>query len=144
VPVVVLVNVAATLLMAGMVWTVQVVHYPLFSLVGPGAFPAYERAHTRRIAGLLAVPWALEGLSSVWIAAAPPAGVPAGLAVAGLVAAGVPVLVTVAHSVRQHARLADGFAPEVLRRLLVGNAVRTAAWTLHAAVALAIAVAATG
>ncbi|MEZ5291738.1 MAG: hypothetical protein R2745_11685 [Vicinamibacterales bacterium] len=33
--------------MTGLIWFVQVVHYPLFAAVGPSAFPAYHAAHTR-------------------------------------------------------------------------------------------------
>ena len=38
---VLLLNVAAVLFMAGFIWTMQLVHYPLFDLVGEEAFPAY-------------------------------------------------------------------------------------------------------
>lgn len=136
--VVLLANVVATLFMVGMIWTVQVVHYPLFSLVGDGAFVGYEAEHTRRIAAMLALPWAVEGLTSVWLVASPPPGVGMGLALAGLAAAGIPVVVTVASSVQEHARLSAGFDAASHRRLVHGNAVRTAGWTLHGVIALAM------
>jgi len=44
---VLLVNVAAVLFMADFIWTMQLVHYPLFDRVGEDAFPAYETAHNR-------------------------------------------------------------------------------------------------
>ncbi len=37
-----LANVAAVIFMTGFIWTVQLVHYPLFDRVGEEAFPAYE------------------------------------------------------------------------------------------------------
>ena len=40
-----LANLAATIYMAGLIWFVQVVHYPLFAGVGEEAFPAYSRTH---------------------------------------------------------------------------------------------------
>jgi hypothetical protein len=42
-----LANVAAVIFMTGFIWTVQLVHYPLFDRVGEEAFPAYETAHNR-------------------------------------------------------------------------------------------------
>ena len=39
----------ATIMLAGLIWFVQLVHYPLFSFVGAGDFVRYEREHTRRV-----------------------------------------------------------------------------------------------
>jgi hypothetical protein len=44
---VLLVNAAAVIFMAGFLWIMQLVHYPLFDRVGEEAFPAYETAHNR-------------------------------------------------------------------------------------------------
>ena len=33
--------------MVGVIWFVQVVHYPLFSSVGPEKFTVYSEAHSR-------------------------------------------------------------------------------------------------
>ena len=37
---------AATLYMTGLIWFVQVVHYPLMGLTGKAEFSAYEQRHT--------------------------------------------------------------------------------------------------
>ncbi|MEM6262595.1 MAG: hypothetical protein AAGI38_08820 [Bacteroidota bacterium] len=39
-----------TLFMTGLIWFVQVVHYPLFSQISPEDFPRYEKIHMRRTA----------------------------------------------------------------------------------------------
>ena len=39
-----------TLLMTGVIWIIQVVHYPLYRRVGADAFADYEREHCARIA----------------------------------------------------------------------------------------------
>ena len=44
----------SALAMTGLVWFVQVVHYPLFAAVGPDAWPAYHAAHTRRTGWVVA------------------------------------------------------------------------------------------
>ncbi len=126
----------STLWLAGMIWTVQVVHYPLFALVGEESFAAYEAAHSTRISLLLLGPWAVQGIATGWVLLAPPAGVPRWLAVVGAVLAAATVLVTVLVSVPQHGALADGFDPEAHARLVTTNWWRTVAWTGHAGVAL--------
>jgi len=43
-----LVHAGATWFMTGLIWFVQIVHYPLMGAVQADAFPAYEVAHQRR------------------------------------------------------------------------------------------------
>jgi hypothetical protein len=42
-----LVNAASTLFMTGVIWFVQIVHYPLFIRVGPGVLVDYARRQHR-------------------------------------------------------------------------------------------------
>jgi hypothetical protein len=53
-------------------------------------------------------------------------------------------LSTFARQVPQHARLSSGFEAAAHQRLVRGNGIRTAAWSFRAAVALSIAIMATG
>jgi len=53
-----LVETTATIFMAGVLWTMQLLNYPLLALVGAEAFPGYEAAHNRRFA-LVVVPGVL-------------------------------------------------------------------------------------
>ena len=50
-----LLETTATIFMAGVLWTMQLLNYPLLALVGTEAFPRYEAAHNRRFA-LVVVP----------------------------------------------------------------------------------------
>jgi hypothetical protein len=133
---VLVVQVVVTLLLTGFIWTIQVLHYPLFELVGDDTFVAYEAAHSARVTWLIVVPWAVQGLTTAWVLLAPPAGVPRWLALAAGVAAALTVLITVTLSVPAHVELADGFAAEAHRRLVTTNWLRTAAWTAHAAMSV--------
>ena len=58
---VVLVQLVVTVLMVGMIWTVHVVHYDLFPLVGADSWDAYEHAHVDRMGKVLFGPWLIEG-----------------------------------------------------------------------------------
>jgi hypothetical protein len=135
---VVVVHAASTLFLAGVIWTIQVVHYPLFARLGPAGFAAAMADHGRRISGVVMAPWALQGVTTVWLLVRPPVGVPTVLIWSAAVLAAVPVAVTLAASVPAHRELGNGFDPAVHARLLATNWLRTVAWTAHAAVAVAI------
>jgi hypothetical protein len=135
---VVVIHAGSTVFLAGVIWTIQVVHYPLFARVGPAGFAAAMADHGRRITAVIVVPWALQGATTVWLLARPPAGVPSVLIWSAAALAALPVAVTLAASVPAHRELGDGFDPAVHARLLATNWLRTAAWTAHAAVAVAI------
>ena len=42
-----LLNFASTWAMVGLIWLIQIVHYPLFSRVGADQFKLYEQEHQR-------------------------------------------------------------------------------------------------
>jgi hypothetical protein len=129
---------ASTLVLIGIIWTVQVVHYPLMALVGADRFVAYEAAHSPRMAAVVMLPWTVQGLTTFLLVVLRPPSIPPALLMAALVAAAVPVLVTLAWSVPSHVRLGAGFDATVHRRLVRTNWMRTAAWTAHGPIALAM------
>jgi hypothetical protein len=135
---VVLAHAAATLVLVGLIWTIQVVHYPLFALVGRDGFAAYEAAHSARITAVIAVPWAVQGLTTAALLLSRPDGLPRWLVWAAAVLAAIPVVVTVLVSVPAHGALAAGFDAAAHARLVGTNWLRTAAWTAHGAVAVAM------
>lgn len=137
---VVVAHLVSTVFLTGMIWTIQVVHYPLFALVGEDRFPAYETAHSARITAVIALPWAVQGLTTLALLLAPPAGLPRWLVWTAAVLAALPVVVTVAASIPAHSALTDGFDPAAHARLVGTNWLRTAAWTVHSGVAVGMVV----
>jgi hypothetical protein len=133
-----LAHLASTLFLVGMIWTVQIVHYPLMALVGEDRFVAYAASHSPRMAAVVMVPWSVQGITTVWLLIARPEGVALWLVAAAAAAAAVPVLVTIAASVPAHVVLGSGFDAEAHRRLVRTNWIRTVAWTTHAPIAAAI------
>lgn len=125
-------HVLATLYMTGLIWFVQLVHYPLFAQVGADGFAAYEAAHTQRtsiavIGAMLAELGTAVGL--VW---ARPAQIAATEAWIGLGLVGVIWASTFFLQVPAHARLGQGFDAATARKLVRTNWIRTVAWTLRA------------
>jgi hypothetical protein len=129
-----LVHAAATVALAGLVWFVQVVHYPLFARVGRDAFVRYEAEHVRRTTWVVAPLMLVEAGTALLLLALDPSA----LTLAGVALLAVVWASTARVQVPLHRRLELGFAADVHRRLVRSNAVRTAAWTGRAAVALAL------
>lgn len=125
-----LAHAAATLFMVGLIWFVQVVHYPLFAQVGSEAFAAYATSHAQRTTYVVVGPMLVELITAlllVW--RGPPAGTPAVLAWVGLGLVGVVWLSTLWLQVPRHSALASGFQLEPWRALVTSNWLRTVAWT---------------
>ncbi len=133
---VVVAHLVSTVFLTGLIWTIQIVHYPLFAMVGPDRFPAYEAAHSARITAVIALPWAVQGVTMLALLIAPPAGLPRALIWTAAVLAALPVAVTLVASVPAHSVLGDGFDAAAHTRLVTTNWLRTAAWTAHVAVAI--------
>lgn len=125
------VHAAVTWFMVGLIWTIQVVHYPLFLRVGASSFVSYERAHTQRMGALLAIPASIEVFTAgalVWLR---PDEVRLALVVgAGALLAAVWVL-TALVQVPFHRRLAAGYDQEAIRSLAASNWWRTAVWSIR-------------
>jgi len=60
-----------TCVLVGLIWTIQVVHYPLFSSVGSSEFVRYEQQHTTRIT-LLVMPLMLAEVTLAGVLATSP------------------------------------------------------------------------
>jgi hypothetical protein len=126
-----LLHLAATGVMIGIIWFVQVVHYPLLARVGAEGFAAYEQAHTRLTTFVVGPPMLVELATGVWLAWHPPAGVERGVMLGGLVLIAVIWISTMALQVPEHGRLERGWDAAAHRRLVRGNLIRTVAWTLR-------------
>jgi hypothetical protein len=134
-----LAHLAATLALAGLIWTVQLVHYPLFAGVGAEGFAAYEAAHQTRITWLVGPLMLVElGAAVVLAAGLGPEGVPGWMIWTGLALLGVIWSSTALVQVPLHRVLGDGFEASAHARLVATNWVRTAAWTARAGLALAM------
>lgn len=131
-------HLVSTLLMAGLILFVQIVHYPLMARVGSDGFAAYASAHGTRTGWVVAPLMLAELVTALVIAAAPPAPGLRSVAYAGLVLLAVIWLSTALLQMPAHRRLAAGFDPLSHRRLVRSNWIRTVAWCLRVPVALAL------
>jgi len=133
-PLVLHLHAAATLAMVGLIWFVQVVHYPLFGRVRPEDFPRYARSHQRRTTWVVGPLMLIEAGTGIWLLVA--SSLPAWQPWAGLALLGVIWASTVCIQVPLHSRLAAAFDPSAHCALVRTNWLRTAAWTARGALVL--------
>ncbi len=131
---VLLVNFVATAVMTGVIWFVQWVHYPLLATVSVEHAVETAVDHQRRTGQVLAIPMALEGVTTLWLLASRPDVVSLILPWLGAVLLAVALGSTVFVSVPLHAKMATNPTVDVGRRLVVTNWPRTIAWSARAVV----------
>ena len=135
---VLLTQLAATLAMTGLIWFVQVVHYPLFARVGAAGFIEYEAAHATRT-GWVVAPLMVAELATAVLLLSPrlrPAPISAASAWFGVALVAVLWISTALVQVPLHNRLGAGYSAHAAARLVATNWVRTTAWTARSGLVL--------
>ena len=124
--------------MTGVIWYVQLVHYPLMAGWPHDNFAVWEARH-REMTGIAVAPaMLLEAVAVVLLVAYSPRSVPAWLiGVGGLLAAGVWAS-TFLLQIPCHNLLSLGWDERVHARLVDTNWLRTVFWTLRLGIALAM------
>ncbi len=127
-----LIHAAATWFMTGLIWFVQVVHYPLFAGVGRDTWADYGEKHRARTTFIVMPVMLIELAAAGWLAATRTDG----LAITGLALLALVWLSTFLVQVPLHARLGAGHDAALMRRLVTTNWLRTIAWTARGVIAL--------
>ena len=131
-------HLVATVFMVGLIWFVQVVHYPLFNRISGDASIQYAAEHQRRTAWVVGLPMLVEGITTLWLFFDPINGRLLPL-LGGLVLLKIH-LSTIFLQIPLHKKLSQGYEREVVRKLVATNWIRTIGWTIRAAIAVAIVV----
>ncbi len=133
-PVIILIaNLVSTCYMVGLIWMVQVVHYPLFAKVGAEKFVQYQTSHQSLTTLVVGPPMLVEILTAVLLIWYRPAAVPGWLIYTALALLFVVWASTALVQVPCHEKLTAGFDAAVHSRLVVSNWIRTIAWTVRGA-----------
>jgi len=131
------VHALATGAMFGVIWLVQLAHYPLMLAVGPERFPEWHKGHLARITFVVGPLMLLETATGLaWILQPDSASSPL-LAWIGM---GLIFLIWLSTAILQvplHRKLElGGYDASVIRRLVATNWVRTLAWSARAVLVL--------
>ena len=127
-------NLVASCVMTGVIWFVQHVHYPLLAQVEIGQAVAVAEEHQRRTGHVVALPMAVEGLTTLVLLAQQPAGVNWFLPWIGAILLAIALGCTVFLSVPLHAKMATNPDAQVGKKLVSTNWPRTFAWSLRVVV----------
>lgn len=133
-----LVHAGATWFMVGLIWFVQVVHYPLFTAVDDAGFSGFEARHQRLTTLVVLPPMLVELATAALLVVLPPPGTSRFLTTTGLALALAIWASTFLLQMPCHTRLARAFDAGVHRRLVRTNFVRTALWSARGVLALAL------
>jgi len=128
-----LAHITATLVMVGVIWFVQIVHYPLFSRVGSEGFSLYSEAHSRLTTCVVGPPMLVEASTALLLVFRRPEGIPLAAAIIGFALVATIWLSTALLQVPRHTALGSGFDHAAWSALVLSNWFRTAAWTTRGA-----------
>ena len=123
------IHIATTWALVGLIWTIQLAHYPLFAQVGREGFQAYHKRYTKRITWVVAPLMLTEITTAAWLLLVTGSRDPWFLA--SLVPLGVNWLATWRVQIPLHEKLATGFDARSHERLVATNWWRTTAWTVR-------------
>ena len=110
----VVLHLISTLSMVGLIWFVQVVHYPLMRCVGEGEFREYEQEPQRRTTLVVAPLMLTEAFTSVAMVWQTPQGVSLTQCALGGTLLAVVWLSTWLRQAPLHRKLEDGLQPDCL------------------------------
>jgi hypothetical protein len=131
-----LAHAGATLYLVGVIWIVQILHYPLLADVGAGSYVKYHNRHTSRITPVVAPAMILELLTAIYFVLVSFAPINVRYFWCGLALVLIIWISTFFVQVPLHEKLGLSFDAQVQRRLVRTNWIRTAAWTMRGALIL--------
>ena len=126
----------STFALTGVIWLIQIVHYPLFKFVGAERYREFHAAHMNWISFVVAPTMIVELICAGLIFVYPPKNSEMWILILGAVLVGVIWASTFFLQVPLHEKLAQGFDSETHNALVQTNWIRTIAWSLRTALVL--------
>lgn len=123
----------ATWALVGLIWTIQLVQYPLFAIVPAEGFLRFHAEHMRRITWVVGPLMLVEALTAIGLVLRNPSEP---LLWIGLGLVALLWLVTGLLSVPCHRRLSAGFDRSAHATLVGTNWIRTIAWSARGGLAV--------
>jgi len=124
-----LANVVSTLFLVGLIWMVQVVHYPLFDDVGEQNYVSYQQRHQSSITYIVAPVMLIELVAAISLLWFPIEGISKSFVYIGIGLVALIWLSTAFIQVPCHEKLVKGFDPAAYKWLVNSNWIRTIAWS---------------
>ena len=131
-----LANAASTFALAGLIWTIQLVHYPAFRYIFEPQFMDFEAFHQRQISWVVVPLMVVELATTAVLLGWRPSGLPLPFTIAGALLVLAIWACTFAVQVPLHNRLAHGYDRVAIDALINSNWIRTVLWSLRAGLLL--------
>ncbi len=129
-------NVASTLPLVGLIWIVQLVHYPAFAYVPDTRFVTFMRFHEQAISVLVVPLMITELFGAVALVFYAPAAVAGPPVLLGALLAAALWVVTFSIQVPLHQQLAMGYDAQAIQTLVRTNWIRTLLWSVRGVLVL--------
>lgn len=131
-----LLHVGSTLYMMGLIWFVQVVHYPLHAHVGSEHLSNYQKLHMKWTSLVVGPPMLIEMGTAMLFLIAPPLDLPFWCFGVGMAFLVVIWGSTARFQMPYHNQLLTKFDEDIQQKLVKSNWIRTIFWTLRGLLAL--------
>jgi fatty-acid desaturase len=131
-----LLNIASTFFLTGVIWVVQLVQYPSFAFIARGTFTKYHDDYRFWITPVVAPAMIFELLTSAFLVYYTPANINSKLVWLGLALTVLVWASTFFIQVPLHEKLARGFDAETHAALVNTNWLRTASWSARSLLVL--------
>ena len=126
-----LLNISSTWFMVGLIWLIQIVHYPLFNLVGKNEFQVYHNGHSVLITPLVGTVMIIELIRSILLVVFPPKNVSVTIPIIGLILVFIIWASTAFLQIPQHNTLSNAYELKAHKILVQTNWIRTIAWSMR-------------
>ena len=130
------INIASTWFMVGLIWFVQIVHYPLFVYVGSKEFRTFHENHKILITPVVGIVMIVELVTAGILIFQIPMGIPNWTAIVGIILLVVIWFSTLFLQIPYHNKLSPKFDKNVLMMLVNTNWIRTICWSLRGIIVL--------
>ena len=131
-------NLASTWYMVGLIWLIQLVHYPLFNYVGSEEFIVFHENHKILITPVVGIVMIVELVTSVIILFQPHCGIRNWLSIVGIILLGIIWSSTIFFQIPIHNTLSSKFNENALIMLINTNWIRTICWSVRGIILLLV------
>ena len=120
-------HILSTAIMVGIIWVIQIVHYPSFHYIDKSRYVSFQNFHMNKISYIVIPVMSIEAISGIILLYNDQTV----LFIISLIILLVIWTLTAFYFTRTHQLLAKGYKKEIVRKLVQLNWVRTGLWTLR-------------
>ena len=120
-------HILSTAIMVGIIWVIQIVHYPSFHYIDKNRYVSFQNFHMNKISYIVIPFMSIEAISGIILLYDDQSVI----FIISLIILLVIWTLTAFYFARTHQLLANGYKKDIVRKLVQANWVRTGLWTLR-------------